>query len=149
MLAEECDLEHGSCVVLRQTSLLPESFLCAVRGWKSEKRKGKKKRLIAAIEQTTLPCILPSASIAVSGSAFPVQSNLAGGVSAEHSVVKQKSDLLRSPLALAPFTLLPLEITLNDICYHRGNLCQPRDRTADAGGTNREGMKEREWRRRR
>lgn len=92
----------------------------------------KKKRSIAAIEQTTSPCFLPPASIAVSGSTFPVQSNLAGGVSKEHNVVKQKSDLLHSPLALAP-SLSPLEITLNDICYHQDNLCQLRDKTADAG----------------
>ena len=80
----------------------------------------------------TPPCFSTPASRAASGSTFPVQSNLAGGVRKEHSVVKQKSDLLHSPLALAP-SLSPLEITLNDICYHQDNLCQLRDVTADAG----------------
>lgn len=50
----------------------------------------------------TSPYFSPPASIAVSGSTCPVQSNLAGGVRKEHNVVKQKSDLLHSPLALAP-----------------------------------------------
>jgi len=40
--------------------------------------------------------------------------------------------LLHSPLALAP-SLYPLEITLNDICYHQDNPCQLREKTADAG----------------
>lgn len=83
-------------------------------------------------KKTTSPCFWPPASIAVSGSTFPVQSNLAGGVSKEHNVVKQKSDLLHSLLGLAP-SLSPLEITLNDICYHQDNLCQLRDKTADVG----------------
>lgn len=80
----------------------------------------------------TLLWFLPPAPIAVSGSTCPVQSNLAGGVRKEHNVVKQKSDLLHSPLALVP-SLSPLEITLNDICYHLDNLGQVRDKTADAG----------------
>lgn len=74
----------------------------------------------------------PMTSIAITSSWYSVQNNLAGGVSKEHNVVKQKSDLLHSPLALAP-SLAPLEITLNDICYHQDNLCQVRDKTADSG----------------
>lgn len=84
------------------------------------------------MKQATSHCFLPPAATPVSGSTYPVQSNLAGGVRKERNVVKQKSDLLHSPLALAP-SLSPLEITLNDICYHQDNLCQLRDKTADAG----------------
>lgn len=99
---------------------------------------------ILAIEQTTSVCFLPLASITISGSRYSVQSNLAGGVRKQHNVVKQKSDLLHSPLALAP-SLSPPEITLNDICYHQDNLCQVRDKTADPG-LMREMMEERERR---
>lgn len=100
---------------------------------------------ILAIEQTTSVCFLPLASTAISGSRYSVQSNLAGGVRKEHNVVKQKSDLLHSPLALAPSLSPPPEITLNDICYHQDNLCQVRDKTADPG-LMREMMEERERR---
>lgn len=104
--------------------------VCNVR--RKQNLQQYRKQSIAGIEQTTSACFRPAACIAVSGSACPVQSNLAGGVRKEHYVVKQKSDLLHSPLALAP-SLSPLEITLNDICYHQDNLCQLRDKTADAG----------------
>lgn len=89
-------------------------------------------RSTAAIEQMTSDHFSPSnRGSCIRPLCGPVQSNLAGGVSKEHNVVKQKSDLLHSPLALAP-SLSPLEITLNDICYHQDNLCQLRDETADA-----------------
>lgn len=111
-------VEQASCVHSEA-----ETRLCSTR---------RKKMVDCTKEKTTSPCFLPPASIAVSGSTFPVQSNLAGGVSKEHNVVKQKSDLLHSLLGLAP-SLSPLEITLNDICYHQDNLCQLRDKTADVG----------------
>ena len=126
---------------LAQTWLLAvlhfASFLCAVWGGNGFCRKrggvgGWAPVHCIAIEQMTSDCFSPpDLSSCIRPLCGPVQSNLAGGVSKEHNVVKQKSDLLPSPLALAP-SLSPLEITLNDICYHQDNLCQLRDKTADA-----------------
>ena len=123
---------------LAQTWLLAvlhfASFLCAVWGGNGFCRKrggvggGGHQSIALLLNKWPRTVSRPQTSLAVCG---PVQSNLAGGVSKEHNVVKQKSDLLPSPLALAP-SLSPLEITLNDICYHQDNLCQLRDKTADA-----------------
>ncbi len=118
--------KHGCCCFT-----LNKFPVCSLSRKQMLQETGKK-RSITGIEQMTSPSFPPPASRAVSSPTCPVPSSLAGGVREEHNVVKQKSDLLHSPLALAP-SLSPLEITLNDICYHQDNLCQLRDVTADAG----------------